>query len=101
MVSSDATTPDAYLASLPPERCQALTALRDVILTNLPAGYEEGMQYGMIGYFVPLERFSDTYNGQPLWLAGLASQKHYMCPLPSTRRSAARSHRRDDRPRAP
>ena len=78
MVSSDATTPAAYLASLPTDRRQALTALRDLILTNLPAGYEEGMQYGMIGYFVPLERFPDTYNGQPLGLAGIASQKRYM-----------------------
>lgn len=78
MASSDAATPDAYLASLPPERRQALTALRDVIRANLPAGYEEGMQYGMIGYFVPLERFPDTYNGQPLGLAAMASQKGYM-----------------------
>ena len=78
MASSDAATPDAYLASLPPERRQALTALRDVIRANLPAGYEEGMQYGMIGYFVPLERFPDTYNGQPLGLAAIASQKGYM-----------------------
>ena len=78
MVSSDAKTPDAYLASLPPERRQALTALRDVIRANLPAGYEEGMGYGMIGYYVPLERFPDTYNGQPLSLAGIASQKRYM-----------------------
>ncbi|HEY8199670.1 MAG TPA: DUF1801 domain-containing protein [Candidatus Limnocylindrales bacterium] len=78
MASSDAKTPDAYLASLPPERRQALAALRDVIRANLPAGYEEGMQYGMIGYYVPLERFPDTYNGQPLGLAAMASQKGYM-----------------------
>ena len=78
MASSDAATPDAYLASLPPERRQALAVLRDVIRANLPAGYEEGMQYGMIGWFVPLERFPDTYNGQPLGLAAMASQKGYM-----------------------
>jgi hypothetical protein len=36
------------------------------------------MQYGMIGWYVPLDRFPDTYNGQPLGLAGLANQKHYM-----------------------
>ena len=45
---------------------------------NLPDGYREGMQFGMIGWYVPLERFPDTYNGQPLGLAGLASQKNYM-----------------------
>jgi hypothetical protein len=36
------------------------------------------MRYGMIGWYVPLERFPDTYNGQPLALAGLASQKSYV-----------------------
>ena len=36
------------------------------------------MQYGMIGYSVPLERYPDTYNGEPLGLAGLASQKRYI-----------------------
>jgi len=55
-----------------------LTAVADVIRRNLPDGYREGMQYGMIGWYVPLETFPDTYNGQPLGLAGLASQKHYM-----------------------
>ena len=37
-----------------------------MILANLPAGFVEGMQYGMIGYYIPLERYPDTYNGQPL-----------------------------------
>jgi uncharacterized protein DUF1801 len=55
-----------------------MTAVRDVIRRNLPEGYREGMQNGMIGWYVPLETFADTYNGQPLGLAGLASQKQYM-----------------------
>lgn len=71
-------TPDEYIASLPEERRKAMTAVRDVILENLPRGFEEGMSYGMIGWYIPLERFPDTYNGQPLGLAGLASQKNYM-----------------------
>jgi hypothetical protein len=78
MVRSDATTPDEYLASLPDDRRAALSALRDVIRSHLPEGYEEGMQYGMIGWYVPLERYGDTYNGQPLGLAAIASQKGYM-----------------------
>ncbi len=78
MVSSDATTPEAYLASLPADRREAIAAVRDVVNANLPPGYREGMGYGMIGWVVPLERFPDTYNGQPLPLAGLASQKRYM-----------------------
>jgi hypothetical protein len=48
------------------------------VRANLPAGFEEGMAYGMIGWYVPLETFADTYNGQPLGLAALASQKNHM-----------------------
>lgn len=78
MASSSATTVEQYLVSLPPERRDALARVREVILANLPEGYEEGMQYGMIGYHIPLSRFPRTYNGQPLAIAGLASQKQYM-----------------------
>jgi hypothetical protein len=78
MATSDAATPEEYLASLPPGRREAIAAVRDVILRNLPPGFEEGMQFGMIGYYVPLGRFPDTYNGQPLGLAALANQKNHM-----------------------
>jgi len=78
MVSSAATTPDEYIASLPQDRRDAVARVREVVRDNLPTGYEEGMQYGMIGWYVPLERFPDTYNGQPLSLAALASQKNYV-----------------------
>lgn len=78
MAHSTATSVDEYIASLPDDRRAALSAVRDVIRRNLPAGYEEGMQYGMIGYYVPLERFPDTYNGEPLSVAALASQKRHM-----------------------
>jgi hypothetical protein len=67
-----------YLESLPEPRRAAIEAVRGVILANLPKGYHEGIQYGMIGYFVPLERFPETYNGQPLAYVGLANQKSYM-----------------------
>ena len=78
MVSSEAQSPEEYLAALPEDRREALSTLRKVILDNLPAGFAEGMQFGMIGYYIPLERFPDTYNGQPLGLAAIASQKHHM-----------------------
>ncbi|NNL13771.1 MAG: DUF1801 domain-containing protein, partial [Acidimicrobiia bacterium] len=48
------------------------------ILANLPEGYEEAMNWGMITYQVPLDRFPDTYNGEPLMYAALASQKNHM-----------------------
>lgn len=72
-----ASVPD-YLAALPAERREAIAAVRKVIRANLPRGYEEGPLYGMLGYYVPLTRLPDTYNGQPLLLAGLASQAAYM-----------------------
>ena len=67
-----------YLAGLPDDRRSALSAVRKVILDNLPTGYREGISYGMIAYVIPLARYPDTYNGQPLTLAALASQKNYM-----------------------
>jgi hypothetical protein len=78
MVTSDAATPAVYLASLQEDRRLAVTALRDTINANLPDGFEEGMSYGMIAWYVPLERFGNTYNGHPLGLAGVASQKNYI-----------------------
>jgi hypothetical protein len=78
MPRSDAKTPDEYVASLPGERRRMVSAIRETINANLPDGYVEGMAYGMIGWSVPLERFGDTYNGQPLGLVALASQKAYV-----------------------
>ena len=78
MASSRAATPSAYLAELPPDRRKALTTVRAVIRKHLPRGFAEAMDYGMICYHVPLSRFSETYNGKPLCMAALASQKQYM-----------------------
>jgi uncharacterized protein YdhG (YjbR/CyaY superfamily) len=76
-----AKTVEQYLAQLPPERREAISAVRKVILKNLPKGFEEGMLYGMIGYFVPHKLFPAGYHcdpSQPLCYAGLASQKNHM-----------------------
>jgi hypothetical protein len=78
MVKSAATSVDDYLAALPTDRRAAITAVRDIVNANLPDGYVELVQYGMISWSVPLSRFPDTYNGQPLAVASLASQKSYM-----------------------
>ncbi len=77
MVSSKAPTPEAYLAELPPERAGLVSRLRDLINANLPDGYVERMNWGMINWEVPSERYPDTYNAQPLVYAGLAAQKNY------------------------
>ena len=77
MAKSSATTVEEYLAELPAERRAVVAAVRDVILRHLPEGYEETMNWGMISYEVPLGRYPDTYNGQPLNYAALAAQKNY------------------------
>ena len=78
MVSSKATTPDQYLAELPADRRAAMQTVRDVVNANLPDGYVEGMDFGMMCWSIPLSRYPETYNGHPLGIAGLASQKQYM-----------------------
>jgi hypothetical protein len=78
MVSSTATSVERYLDSLPPDRRIALEKLRRFVRRNLERGFEEGMLNGMIGWYVPLSRHPDTYNGQPLCAVALASQKNYM-----------------------
>ncbi|MEO8178344.1 MAG: DUF1801 domain-containing protein [Deltaproteobacteria bacterium] len=78
MVSSTASTVAEYIASLPAERGRAIAELRRLIVERLPQGFEECMAFGMIGYVVPFSRYPKTYNGQPLMLAALASQKAYL-----------------------
>src|SRR5690606_37447685 len=69
-----------YLAKLPADRHAAIAAVRDVINANLPRGYEERLQYGMISWCVPESVLpaKDVYNKQPLALVALGSQKHHM-----------------------
>ena len=76
MVSSNATTIAEYLQQLPPDRRAVVTAVRDAINGCLPPGYVEAMAFGMIGWAVPLSRYPDTYNKQPLGYVALAAQKN-------------------------
>jgi hypothetical protein len=94
MVQSKAKTVDEYLSELPAERRSAIAAVRRIIIKNLPDGYEETMQYGMIAYVVPLEKYPDTYNGQPLAIAALASQKNYMALYLNSIYADKKVHRR-------
>ena len=77
-MQSDAKTVAEYLSNLDEVRREAISVVRGVILDNLPDGYEEAMQFGMITYVVPLSVLADTYNGQPLMYVALASQKRHM-----------------------
>lgn len=76
MVSSKAATVEAYLAELPPERREVVASVRKLVNAHLPAGYVEEMSCGMIGWVVPLSRYPETYNKQPLACLALAAQKN-------------------------
>ena len=71
-------TVDAYLAALPEDRRAALTKVRALVRARLPAGFEEGIQFGMISWSIPLTRYPETYNKKPLMVAALASQTHHL-----------------------
>lgn len=81
MATSKPTTVAEYLASLPDDRRTAIEAVRKTILANLDKGYAEGIQYGMIGYFVPHSVYPPGYHcdpKQPLPFASIASQKNHI-----------------------
>ncbi len=82
---SDAETMDAYLAELPENKRALVSALRDIVLEHLPAGYVEVMNWGMISFEVPMEVSGKTYNGAPLMYAAIGAQKAhvglYLCGL--------------------
>jgi uncharacterized protein YdhG (YjbR/CyaY superfamily) len=88
MVSSKAVTVKEYLGGLPADRREVVQAVREVILKNKDKDLEEGMQYGMIGYYVPHSLYPPGYHVDPklpLGFANLAAQKNhfalYMMPL--------------------
>lgn len=80
-MQSKAKTVEEYLDALPDDRREALEAVRKVIRKNLGKGYEEGMQYGMPGWFVPHSVYPPGYHcnpKEPLPFVGMASQKNHM-----------------------
>ena len=77
-MQSKANSVEQYLNDLPEDTKESLSIVREAIVKNLPTGYVEVMNWGMITYEVPLETFPDTYNGKPLMYVALASQKNHM-----------------------
>lgn len=78
---SQAETPEEYIKELPDKRKSAMEKLRAVILNNIPSGFEETMNYGMIGYVVPHSVYPDGYHTDPtlpLPFMSIASQKNYI-----------------------
>ncbi len=80
-MQSSATTVQAYLDELPEEKKLAVSRLREIILKNLPEGFSETKNYGMIGYVVPLTMYPQGYLNDPkvpLPFINIASQKHFI-----------------------
>lgn len=71
-------TATQFLARLPIGRRREMARVRAVIRDHLPTGYEEVVSRNMLVYQVPLTRYADTYNRQPLWYVALASEKSYL-----------------------
>ena len=77
MVRSAATSVEEYLSGLPEDRRTVIAEMRKLIRKHLPKGYDEAVSFGMLCWCIPLSRYPDTYNGQPLGYVSLASQKSY------------------------
>lgn len=74
-----ANSPEDYISQVAEERQKTLIKLRKTIKQNLPKGFEEGIQYGMIGYYVPHSKYPDGYHcnpKEPLPFMSYASQKN-------------------------
>ncbi len=77
----EANTPEEYIEQVPEERQAAFNKLRQTILDNLPEGFEEGMNYGMIGYYVPHSVYPKGYHVDPklpLPFLSIANQKNFV-----------------------
>lgn len=82
---SDATNVADYLDEIAETQRDLVVTLRDLVKANLPSGYQETMNWGMISYEVPLDVSGKTYNGKPLMYAAIGAQKRhvglYLCGL--------------------
>ncbi len=78
--ASNVKTPEQYIASLPADRAKTIATVRALVKKHIPRGYEECLAWGTIGWTIPLSRYPDTHNQQPIYYVGVSSQKDY-CSL--------------------
>ena len=80
-MQSIAKKPLEYIESLPEDRKEAILKIRSAIFQNLPKGFEEVMNYGMLGYVVPHSIYPNGYHCDPklpLPFLSIASQKNFI-----------------------
>ena len=75
--AANVKTPAQYIASLPADRAKTIATVRAFVNQHIPRGYEECMVWGSIGWTIPLSRYPDTHNKQPILYVGTSSQKNY------------------------
>jgi hypothetical protein len=75
--ASNVKTPEQYIATLPAERAKTIATMRAFVNNHIPGGYDECIVWGTIGWTIPLSRYPDTYNKQPITYVALSSQKNY------------------------
>ena len=78
--ASNVKTPTQYIASLPADRAKTIATVRAFVNQYIPRGYDECLVWGTIGWTIPLSRYPDTYNKQPICYVAVSSQKNY-CSL--------------------
>ena len=67
------------LSNIPEDRAESFNNLHEVIVKNLPKGFEAAISYGGLGYVVPHTLYPSGYHckpSEPLPFAGIASQKN-------------------------
>src|ERR1700730_5428678 len=75
--TSKVKTPVQYIASLPADRVKTIATVRALVNKHIPRGYEECLVWGTIGWTIPLSRYPDTYNKQPICYVAISSQKNF------------------------
>ena len=78
--ASSVKTPAEYIASLPADRGRTIATVRAFVNKHIPRGYDECLAWGTIGWTIPLSRYPNTHNKQPIYYVGVSSQKNY-CSL--------------------
>jgi hypothetical protein len=78
MPSSKAPTVAEYLATIPAERRKEIAAVRKMVKANMPSGYKERLYQGMILWEIPLAKYPDTHNGQPLSYVAISAHKAHL-----------------------
>lgn len=77
-MKANGKTVKEILSNLPADRAEPFNKLHDVIVKNLPKGFEAAISYGGLGYVVPHSLYPAGYHcklEEPLPFAGIASQK--------------------------